>query len=67
ENGEVKLQQHGQTLSLQMGYNDSIELDVQAYFDQFYAVKLSNYRVTEDVAAGMNRFIYQGVSGNFSS
>jgi formylmethanofuran dehydrogenase subunit A len=49
KNGDVQQRKHGKTQTIQAYFEPQIKRDVQAYYDQFYNLKLSNFQV-EDVS-----------------
>lgn len=67
DDGQVKTSKQTKTLSLAMGHNPEIEDTIQAYMDQYYSLKLSNYGVTEDIIPYPNGFAYQSLDGRYSA
>lgn len=49
KNGEVQARKNGTTQTIQTYFDSQIKHDVQAYYDQFYNLKLHNFQV-EDVS-----------------
>jgi|688.fasta_scaffold07238_26 formylmethanofuran dehydrogenase subunit A len=49
KNGDVQQRNHGTTQTIQAYFEPQIKRDIQAYYDQFYNLKLSNFQV-EDVS-----------------
>ena len=49
KNGDVEMRKNGRTQTIQTHFEPQITRDVQAYYDQFYNLKLHNFQV-EDVS-----------------